>query len=109
MTTIAISIFGNRVSGRLDCTDTFLLVTVKDGIVQNRSTISLQPSGTRHMLENLGVEILICGGITERCRGMFAGSKIRVIPWTQGNTEDVLKEFISVEFSGQSMNSESIS
>ncbi|MBL0175608.1 MAG: hypothetical protein IPP94_10150 [Ignavibacteria bacterium] len=99
MTTIAITTFGNRVSARLDCADCFLLVKVHDGKVLTRTSMHLDPRGGRQVLEGLGVRVLICGGLTEQCVRMLRGSRIRVIPWVQGDVEEVLTQFIALHAS----------
>lgn len=94
MTTIAVSMFGSRVSGRLDCADTFLLVSVQNGMVHERRSVSAPPDAARRILEHLGVDILICGGMTERCVHAFSESRIKVIPWVQGEVDEVLAHFL---------------
>jgi predicted Fe-Mo cluster-binding NifX family protein len=94
MLTLAISTYGNRVSARLDCAETILLVTIEDGVVVSRASMNLLPHGKRQILERLGVNVLICGGLTPKCVNMLRGSNIRVIPWVQGDIEEVLAHFM---------------
>jgi predicted Fe-Mo cluster-binding NifX family protein len=47
-----------------------------------------------HLLVKEGVQVLICGGLTESHTNMLQGSGIRVIPWVQGEIEDVLTRFV---------------
>ena len=101
MLTLAISTFGDRVSARLDCAESILLVTIEDGTVVQRVSINIPASRKRQTLEQLGVQVLICGGLTSRCIAMLRGSKIKVIPWVQGDVEEVLSHFLlhGLEFS----------
>lgn len=97
MITLAISTFGNRVSARLDCAESILLVIIRDGVVASRTPMNLLPLGKRQILERLGVDVLICGGLTPKCVNMLRGSRIRVIPWVQGDVEEVLAHFMQHE------------
>jgi predicted Fe-Mo cluster-binding NifX family protein len=95
--TLAIPIFGNRVSSRLDCSESILLVAVDDGkIVQRYEMRWTKASITEriHLLVDEGVCILICGGLTDACVRLLRERSIEVIPWVRGEVEDVILRFI---------------
>ena len=100
MLTLAIATFHERVSARLDCSETILLVTINDGEVVQRVSMTIPANDKRKTLEHLGVQVLICGGLTSRCVAMLRGSSIRVLPWVQGDVEDVLADFLARERGG---------
>jgi predicted Fe-Mo cluster-binding NifX family protein len=98
MKTIAIPIFGTRVSSRLDCAESVLLVTVDDSTVKKREQVRLvqtNPLEKINMLIQLGVEVVICGGITEICSNKFNDCGMQVIPWVRGEAEEVLSQFLA--------------
>jgi predicted Fe-Mo cluster-binding NifX family protein len=98
MKTIAITIFGTRVSTRLDCAESVLLVTVDDSTVKKREQVRLvqtNPLEKINMLMQLGVEVVICGGITEICFNKFNDCGMQVIPWIRGEAEEVLSQFLA--------------
>ena len=68
--TLAITTFGDRVSPRLDCAESALLVTLEDGEIVGYASVRLvqtNPLQKIDLLVRLGVDVLICGGLTEAC------------------------------------------
>lgn len=95
--TLAIPIFGTRVSSRLDCSDSVLIVAVDEGAVVRRHEVrwtdAIVPERV-HRLVVEGVSILICGGLSTTCAHLLRVNNIQVIPWIRGNVEEVLLEFL---------------
>ncbi|MBT8391962.1 MAG: hypothetical protein HKP17_03335, partial [Ignavibacteriaceae bacterium] len=97
MKRIALSTFNNRISSRLDSADEIQILTLKDKLVKKTETIRIIPSSPLDKIQQileLNPDVLICGGLTQLCDSKLKNSKINVIPWVKGNTEEVLKEFI---------------
>jgi len=95
--TIAIPIFGNRVSSRLDCSESFLLFAIEDGKIVQRQEIRWTNANVLqkiHLLLQEGVSILICGGLTETCERLLRENSIEVIPWIRGEIEEVVSRFL---------------
>jgi len=97
MKTIAIPIFGSRVSSRIDCAESFLLVSVERGEIRKRETVRLV--ATNHlekinMLIKLDPDVLICGGLTEVCANKLQSSHLQVLPWIHGEAEEVLSLYL---------------
>ena len=97
MKTIALSIFRNRISSRLDSADEILILTLENNQVKNSKTIRIIPSSTLDKIQQiieLNPDVLICGGLTQLCDRKLQNTEITIIPWTKGNAEDVFKQFI---------------
>ena len=47
-----------------------------------------------HRLKDLGVEILVCGGIPNYLCETLLHNDINVFPWVTGDVQDVLKKFL---------------
>ena len=95
---IAIPFFIDRISNRLDCSENFLFVTVKNNVVLEQKKIRLlhtQPSTLVDILLRLKVDILICNGITESYSKEFKNTHIRVIPWVGGNVDAILNQYMA--------------
>lgn len=102
MKSIAISTYKNRISSRLDSADEILLLSIENRQVRKRETIKIIPSGPLdkiHQIVELNPDVLICGGLTQLCDNKLKNSSITVIPWTKGNAEDVLKQFLEGKLS----------
>ena len=93
----AISVFGHRVSSRLDCSETVLLVTIDNGAVIQRHEVRWAHLSALEKIPFLvreGVTLLICGGLTETCANVLHDSHVQVVSWVRGEVEDVLVQFL---------------
>ena len=97
MKTIALSTYRNRISSRLDSADEITFLSFENGKEKKREKIRIIPSSPLdriHQILELNPYVLICGGLTQICDNKLKNSKINVIPWVKGYTEEVLKEFL---------------
>jgi predicted Fe-Mo cluster-binding NifX family protein len=98
MKTIALSIFGNRISSRLDMAEKLMIVKVDNMIIKNKEIFLLDSADILKKLNtlvNLKPDVLICGGLTNLCEKKLKNYKIRVIPWVRGETENILKLYLN--------------
>ena len=94
---VAIPMFDSRVSPRFDFAAKILIVTIESGKISERQEYALtniHPIRRSSLLCELGVKVLICGGISSFYRRLIVNSRIRVIPMIQGEIEEVLSHFI---------------
>jgi predicted Fe-Mo cluster-binding NifX family protein len=97
MNRIALSIYRDRISSRLDAADEIRLIYLDNGQVKSSETIRIIPSSPLDKIQQiieLDPDVLICGGLTQICSNKLKNSSIAVIPWTKGNAEDVFKQFL---------------
>jgi predicted Fe-Mo cluster-binding NifX family protein len=95
--TVAIPLFGNRVSSRFDCSKSILLVAIDDGTIIRRQEMRWTSASILeriHLLLEESVAVLICGGITDTCAHLLQDNNIEVIPWVRGEVEEVLFRFM---------------
>ena len=95
---IAIPTFNSRVSPRFDFASKMLVATVEREKIVDReiySLINLNPIRRSSLLCELGVNVLICGGINSFSQRLIIGNGIDVIPMVQGEVEEVLNLFIN--------------
>jgi predicted Fe-Mo cluster-binding NifX family protein len=94
---IAIPLFGSVVSPRFDFAREMLVATCAGGKVVERETLTLpcgRPLWTVALLRDLGVTIVICGGISAFSGRLLAGHGIEVIPLAAGPAEAILCDFL---------------
>ena len=94
---VAIPMFDSRVSPRFDFAAKILIVTIESGKITERQEYALtniHPIRRSSLLCELGVKVLICGGISSFYRRLIVNSRIRVIHMIQGEIEEVLSHFI---------------
>lgn len=95
---VAIPMFNSRVSPRFDFAAKMLIATIESGTVSERqeyALTNLHPIRRSSLLCELGVTVLICGGISSFCHRLIINNRIRVIPMIQGEIEDVLNHFMN--------------
>ena len=94
---VAIPIFNSRVSPRFDVAAELLIATVDNCSVVAREQHALMNLNTLRrsaLLRKEGVDVLICGGITDFTVRLLMGNGIQVVPMVAGEIEEVLLRFI---------------
>jgi predicted Fe-Mo cluster-binding NifX family protein len=95
---VAIPQFNSRVSPHFDFASKVLIATVEDGKVAHResySLIDLNALRRSTFLQKQGVEIVICGGISDFLVRLLLGNGIKVFAMVAGEAEQVLDQFLS--------------
>ncbi len=95
---IAIPMFNSRVSPRFDCAPKVMVAKVDGGRIVEReqySLVHLNPIRISSLLYELGVDVLICGGISIFSQRLIVDKGIDLIPMVQGEVDQVLNLFIN--------------
>lgn len=97
---IAIPLFGTRISPRFDCAPQLLVITADKSrrTTGQSAELSIQHLDSRErirLVEAQGVEVLICGGITNEELQQLQERAIDVIPWVTGQFGKALKLFLA--------------
>lgn len=95
---LAIPLFGPRVSPRFDYAPRLLVLSLKEGKVVSGKEIPLNPLEAWQRVEKLkelGVEIVICGGIDEGSKCWLVDHETQVIPLVTGEVNRVIKDFLA--------------
>lgn len=104
MKTILVPIFNERISSRLDCTDSFQVVEIKNNVIQSSELVKIL---TKNEFEKLNIilsikpDTVICNGLTEFYKREFEKNKIMVIPWVHGEFEEVVNDFMNGSLVGK--------
>ena len=91
---VAIPIFNGRVSPRFDFALKVLVATVEKEEVTGRDTYSLlnlNPIRRNSLLRELGVDVLICGGISDFSIRYLLDLGVEVVAMVSGEAEEVLE------------------
>ena len=94
---LAIPTLNNRVSPVFDTACRLLLVEVDQGSERARRTEELLdalPTLRVKRLRELGIEVLVCGGISRSLAVILEAAGIRVVPWVAGPVGDVLRVYL---------------
>ena len=93
---VAIPTRSERISPVFDSSGQVLLVDFEDRQERSRCVAPLPGdslAGRVTRLKELGVTVLICGGISRTLRQMIEADGIRVYPWTAGPVDEVLEAY----------------
>jgi predicted Fe-Mo cluster-binding NifX family protein len=94
---IAIPLWQGRVSPVFDVASRVLLVDVSDNQEQHRQEEFLttqNPFERAHLLPKLGVDLLICGMISQTQQTALASAGIQIIPCICGAMDEVIAAFL---------------
>jgi predicted Fe-Mo cluster-binding NifX family protein len=97
---LAIPVWNGRVSPVFDTAAQVLVVDVEQASERSRREAALTeslPTWRVRRLVDLGVEVLICGAVSRPLAALLAGAGIRIVPWTAGPVEDVLRAYLGGE------------
>jgi len=81
-----------------DVAGCLLVADVEDGCELHREEKPLDgstPVSRAEAIKELGVDVLICGGISYLLENILASAGVRVIPHTCGPVEDILEAFLA--------------
>ena len=99
---VAIPLFDSRVSPRFDFAPMLLIAVIENGKVIDRKEYSLKnlhQIRRTAMLCELGIKVLICGGVSGFSKRLLVGNGIEVIPMVQGEVEEVINLFLNGKLS----------
>ena len=100
---MAIPVFNGRVAPVFDWAGKVVVVEFERMKELRRQEISMSrmPAAARpHHLREMGVEVLICGGISTQLQGLTEHCGIRVFPWLVGDFQQVLRDFLDRDCTG---------
>ncbi|WP_035107708.1 NifB/NifX family molybdenum-iron cluster-binding protein [Desulfovirgula thermocuniculi] len=98
---IALARWDKYISPLLDAAQEILLAEVDKGQVTSRRQVRLVNDGTGvslpEQLGELGIDVLICGGISNALYYWLVARGIQVFPWVSGEVEEVLRAYLRGE------------
>jgi len=96
----ALTIWENRISPVFDSSHTLLVAQIENNKIANRHLEPFNPSLPSHFadrLDAIGVEILICGAISQLPADIIEAMGIKLIPFISGNTDEVLENLVKAQ------------
>ena len=95
---LALSVWENRISPVFDCAQTLLVVDMNRGMVSGKS---VEPFGDESpffratRLSELGVEVLICGAVSDAFANIIETYGIRILSFIAGGVDEVLHAYLT--------------
>lgn len=93
----AVAVWEGRISPVFDVSRRILILDVEERLIRERSEEDLEdqePFRKAGRLRELGIETLICGAISRPMFQLLASYGIRVIPFTAGDVEQVIRTWL---------------
>jgi len=94
---VAIPLFHDRVSPRFDFAPTLMVATIENNQVVSEEKINLKDYNLiqrSNLLQQLGVDTLICGGVQDFLIPLLGNKNVRVITPVIGEAREVLQQFL---------------
>ncbi len=95
---VGLPVWNSRISPVFDTSERLLLVDLDGGKEVARSEVVIaEPFPPRNVerLVALGLEVLVCGGISRPLAQLVQGRGIQLIPWVSGNVDEVLAAYLA--------------
>jgi predicted Fe-Mo cluster-binding NifX family protein len=93
---VAIAVWEDFVSSVLDFSQRLIVVELKDGDEVSRAQIALSEQNAfakLARLRELGIDVLICGAVSQPLACASAACGIQLLPYVTGKVDDVLKAY----------------
>jgi predicted Fe-Mo cluster-binding NifX family protein len=93
---VAIPVWNGRVSPVFDTATRVAVAEIEMGQVgpvEERAIGEMFPPWRVRALSDLGVEVLICGGISRPLAAMLGAAGVQVVPWVMGEVETILQAY----------------
>ena len=93
---VAVTVWDERISPVFDSAHTLLIVDIKNDKIKNIVYKSFDPELESRLIEELsvlGIEVLICGAISQTYSTLIEASAIQLIPFIGGNVNEVLESY----------------
>lgn len=104
---IAVATQGNQIFQHFGQCPAFTIITVENGIAQNKTLLKTAGNGHAALgsfLEEAGVNVVICGGIGGGAKNMLSAAGIRLISGIEGDIDEAVKAYLSGILSDQGGN-----
>jgi len=101
---VAVPVWNGRVSPVFDTAGRIIIANIDGetvGASEEQVIGEMSPQGRVRTLSDLGVQVLICGGISRPLAALAAAAGIRLSPWVAGETDEVLRAYVEGRLSAR--------
>lgn len=95
---VALTVWENRVSPLFDAACMLLVADVENRVINEKRLEPIRcesPNSRVARLDDLGIDILICGGISNFYANLIESRGIKIVPFAAGPAEEVLMAYIN--------------
>jgi len=94
---VAVTVWDEKISPVFDSSHMILIVDIKNKKIKNFSYQSFNPQSEVRFtqdLSRLGIEVLICGAISQIHSTLIEACSIHLIPFIGGNVNQILETYV---------------
>lgn len=95
---IALPVFNDRLSPLLDEARKFIVMTLNDGTISERTVIEINEQSAFIRIERLkeiGVTVLLCGALSDVLARFILDREIQLYSWLNGTIDEVVEQYIN--------------
>jgi predicted Fe-Mo cluster-binding NifX family protein len=95
---VALTVWENRVSPLFDSASVLLIADIEGRVITKKHLEPFaceSPFSRAARLDDLGVNVLICGGISDFYANLVEARRIKIIPFAAGAVYEVLKAYMT--------------
>ncbi len=97
MDIIALPVFGDRISPLLDEARKFVVLTVEDDAIIERTVVKINEHSAFIRIERLkemGVTVIICGAISDALARFIVERELYLYSWLSGTIDEVVEQYM---------------
>ncbi|EFK09219.1 conserved hypothetical protein [delta proteobacterium NaphS2] len=94
---VAVTVWNNRISPLFDATRTLIILDIQHGVVNERYRVSIDctsPFSRAANLSEMGINTLICGGVSDFFAKLIEARNIKIIPFVAGRVDEVIDAYL---------------
>ncbi|MCG6879201.1 MAG: dinitrogenase iron-molybdenum cofactor biosynthesis domain-containing protein [Deltaproteobacteria bacterium] len=94
---VAVTVWNNRISPLFDATRTLIILDIQNGTVSEKYRVPfdcVSPFSRATNLSEMGVNTLICGGVSDFFAKLIEARNIRIIPFVAGRVDEVIDAYL---------------
>ena len=95
---VAVAVWKGRISPVFDVSRYIVVLDIEKGTILKRNEETFRdedPVSKTYRLAMLGINLLICGAVSQNMAGMLAAHGIRTISFIAGDMEDVIAAYLA--------------
>ena len=94
---VAVTVWNNRISPLFDATRRLIILDIQNGVVNEKYRVSIDcisPFSRAANLSEMGIDTLICGGVSDFFARLIEARNIRIIPFVAGRVDEVIDAYL---------------
>jgi len=95
---VALPVFQDRLSPLLDEAHKFIVITLDNGMVIERTVVEMSENSPFIKIEHLkemGVTVILCGAVSDTLAKFIVERELQLFSWLAGTVDEVIDQYIN--------------